>query len=283
MAEETRKRTLHRRNFSGNITKGLQPLVLPNLLKRSSLNLGALTDINITDNMAQPVPVDFFNATLQISLTKELHDLIVVNSGKFDYRKYIDDIKYQGFERSGFIVAALKQISPNQFLRLAILGAIRGANFEKIKDSSTAIDQDLKDLFTSGVVKRKAVKSTDITVLRCTASLPQWCVYFMGQAPVQKKLPGLECHASLQFPAAGSLPMSDKIRLDHIRFSMAFSKVIGGRFDENIYMAMMSNPIPAQEIPDTVKLILGEHDVSHDQRQLIEDVKKELGVSLVKT
>lgn len=289
MAEHLFRRKNHRRNFSGNQTKGLQPLILTGAVRRQSLNLDQYSSEQNLFEMSQPGPVahtpnvDFFNTTLSITQAKELHDLISVNMGRFDFKKYVDDIKYQGFERTGFILAALKQISANQFLRLAILGAIRGANFEKIKDSSTAIDQDLKDLFTNGIIKRKAVRSTDITILRCTASLPQWCVYFMGQAPVQKKVPNLECHASLQFPAAGSLPMSRKVRIEHIKFSMNFSKIIGGKFDENIYMAMMSNPIPPSEIPDNVKMILGDHDPSQDQRQVLEDVKKELGVALTRT
>jgi hypothetical protein len=231
---------------------------------------------------AQPTPEQLFVQVLALNNTKELHALITANQALFNAKSFIDGVQYQGFERNAFILSAAKKLNASQMLRLAIIGAIRGANFDKIVKSSEKVDDDLKSLVTSGVVKRKAVGSTDITILRCTAALPQWCAFFLGTAGVQKKISSLDCPAALQFPSAGSLPMSKPIRLQHIRFSMHFSKLIKGTFNENIYLTMMSNTIPEDEIPDSVRLILGTNDPQVDAVSYIEEVKKELGTAVVK-
>jgi hypothetical protein len=229
-----------------------------------------------------PTPVQLFSQVLVLNNTKELHVLIAANQAQFTAKEFIDQIQYQGFERNGFILSAARRISASQMLRLAIIGAIRGANFDKIIKSSEKVDDDLKKLVTDNVVKRKAVGSTDITILRCTAALPQWCAFFLGSAGVQKKIASLDCPASLQFPSAGSLPMSKIVRKQHIQFSMHFSKLIKGTFNENIYMTMMGNTIPLDEIPDSVRLVLGDRDTSFDVSVYIEEVKKELGTAVVK-
>jgi hypothetical protein len=223
-----------------------------------------------------------FHSPLVITNTKQLYDMIAVNQAAFQASEFVDSIRYQGFERSSFIIAAALQISSSQFIRLALIGAIRGANFEKIQKSSAKLDDDIVSLFTRSIVKRKANGPKEITILRCTAAIPQWCAYFLGQSSVVKKLPNMECPASLQFPAAGSLPMSKELRLQHIRFCMYFSKVIKGTFNENIYMTMMNNPIPTEEIPDMLRLVLGSPDTTVDVMGYIEEVKKEIGSSVVK-
>jgi len=233
-----------------------------------------------------PVPVqntDFFNIPLKLKDARELHNIILTNHASFRASEYVDNIKYQGFERETFLKAALMKITANQLLRLAIIGAIRGANFKKIVESSSKVDADLVQLHTSGVLKRKAVGSAEITVLRCTASIPQWCAYFLGSAGVTKKIPTLECPPQLQFPAAGSLPMSKAVRLQHIRFCMHFSKLIKGEFNENIYITMMTNQIPSSEVPDELRLILGSPEPGMEAAPLIEDVKKEFSTAVMKS
>jgi hypothetical protein len=224
-----------------------------------------------------------FKSALTFRDTKQFNDLVRLNADAFSAAEFIDDIKYQGFERESFIIEAAKRISASQMIRLGLIGAIRGANFKKIKENSTKIDNDLVKLSDDGIVLRRATKSNDITVLRCTSAIPHWCAYFMGKAAVSKKIPSLECPASLQFPAAASLPMSKVVRLQHVRFSMHFSKLIKGQFNENIYMTMFENPIPLDQIPDELKLVLGTPDNNVDLKPTIEEVQKELGTALVKT
>jgi len=176
---------------------------------------------------------------------------------EFDVTSFVDAIKYQGFNRDEFVNSALRRISAHQMIRLALMGSIRGANFEKIAKSSSAIDADILELHTKNIVLRRATKSTDITVLRCSAAIPQWTAYFMGTAGVPKKFGSLSCPASLQFSAAGALPMSAQVRAQHVQFAVHFSRVIGGDFNENIYMAMVNNMLSLSEVPDQLKAILG--------------------------
>jgi len=181
---------------------------------------------------------------------------------QFDAKSFVDNIKYLGFNREEYIKNALGQVTVNQLLRLALMGAIRGANFEKISTSSQAIESDLNELVKKGVIVRSARRSNNITILRCTAAIPQWAAYFMGKSGVVKKLPNLSCPASLQFPAAASLPMSAAVRAQHVQFAIQFSKVIGGTFNENIYMAMFNNQLPLGQVPDELRIQLGVRDES---------------------
>jgi len=186
-----------------------------------------------------------------------LHKIIAKFSSEFDSASFIDSIKYQGFNRDEFISAALVKITPHQMIRLALIGSIRGANFEKISKSSISIEADILELVNAGTVMRRAKKSTDITILRCSAAIPQWTAYFMGTAGVPKKFGSLSCPSVLQFSAAGALPMSATVRAQHVQFAIHFSRVIGGDFNENIYMAMVNNMLSLSEIPDQLRITLG--------------------------
>ncbi|AWN00473.1 Nucleocapsid [Penicillium discovirus] len=188
---------------------------------------------------------------------QSLHHLITQYMSQFDATTFIQNIKYQGFNRDEFIREALMRITPSQMLRAALIGAIRGATIEKIIKSLPLLMQIYFQLAGQGVIQRTAKRSGDITILRCTSAIPQWCAFYMGKAGVVKKVPASECPSWAQFPAAASLPMSQQLRHSHVRFSIAFSKVIGGSFNENIYMAMFNNQLDMSEIPDELKAQLG--------------------------
>lgn len=209
-------------------------------------------------NIGPPMAVGGrFDQLMQNADASSLHSLIQNYMAQFDATTFIQNIKYQGFNRDEFIREAMTKLTPSQMLRLALIGAIRGANMEKIVRSSAAIDADLVQLAQSNVVLRSARRSGDITILRCTSAIPQWCAMYMGQAGVVKKVPASECPSWAQFPAAASLPMSQNLRHAHVRFSIAFSKIIGGTFNENIYIAMFNNQLDMSEIPDALKAQLG--------------------------
>jgi hypothetical protein len=206
----------------------------------------------------QPRATDFFNSVLKDVSTTQLHKLITSNMNKFDFATYVDNIKYQGFNREEYIRSTLERITVSQALRLALMGAIRGSRFDKVNSSGT-VDVDLVVLFTgqNPIVVKSATKAKDITILRCTASVPQWCSYYMMTARVVKKVPNLACPAWLQFPAAAAIPMSSQLRTQHIEFCIQFSKMINGVFNANIYMAMFNNQVPWVEVPDSLRTVLG--------------------------
>jgi hypothetical protein len=209
-------------------------------------------------NVVNPQQTDnYFMRTMSGMNSGNLHKIIAKFSREFDAASFIDSIKYQGFNRDEFINAALQKITPHQLVRLALIGSIRGANFEKIAKSSSSIEADILEMINTGLVTRRAKKSTDITILRCSAAIPQWTAYFMGTAGVPKKFGSLSCPSTLQFSAAGALPMSATVRAQHVQFAIHFSRVIGGQFNENIYLAMVNNMLSLSEIPDELKVTLG--------------------------
>lgn len=189
-----------------------------------------------------------------------LHRFItaISQTDTFDAHGFINNIQYQGFDREYYIKAALKKVSISIFLRFAILGAVRGSNFKKITDTCLDMPQDLQNIYSTGIIVKKASKKDELTILRFTASVPQWCAYYMHSASIEKKIPNEECPGWLQFPGAASLPMSEDLRKQHIKFSISFSKLLpGGSFSETIYLTAYNNMIPMAEIPQALMLQMG--------------------------
>jgi len=195
-----------------------------------------------------------FNSGLDGGDSSKLHAVIKSSKDVFNASTFLTEIAYQGFNRNVFIKAALTKMTPHELLQFAILGAVRGTNFEKIVMNTPSIPISMKNAYKANFTK-KANKSDDITISRCSASIPQWVAYFM--IGIEKRFADLDCPSCLQFPAAGALPMSREIRIAHINFSMRFSAVIGGKFDDNIYKAMMQNVLPMSEVPEELKAYLG--------------------------
>jgi hypothetical protein len=201
---------------------------------------------------------------------------IAVMEKEYDLASFIRGIEYQGFDRLYYIKVALAKMSVSLFCRFAILGAIRGSNFTKVVETCEIMPQDMISGFTSLGFVKTPKKRDHLTILRCTASIPHWCSYFLAKAEVEKKLQ-LPCPASLQFPGAASLPMSKSVRIQHLEFCVAFSSLLpGGTFNFNIYQTAMSNQIPIVSIPQEVLLLL-EVSSSSESHSLTEDEKSIYG------
>lgn len=191
---------------------------------------------------------------------KHVHKFLtaVSRTKAFDSVEFIEGISYQGFSREAYIKAALKTLNLSVFIRFAILGAVRGSNFPKIKDTCEGMPDDLIAIYDSGRIVKKAKKRTDLTILRFTASVPEWCAYWMHGAGTEKKIQTENCPAYLQFPSAASIPMSVDLRRQHIKFSIAFSRLLpGGKFNANIYLTAYNNMIPISQVPQSLLLQLG--------------------------
>jgi len=179
-------------------------------------------------------------------------------TGNLDFAEFIEGISYQGFNRVEYIKSSLKKVSISIFCRFAILGAVRGSNFEKIKNTCTDMPSDLTSLVNSGMIVKKAKKKDEMTILRFTASIPHWVAFWLFSTGVGKKIESEPCPAWLQFPGAASIPMSKEVRLQHISFCKAFSAILpGGTFNGNIYYTAFSNAIPETDVPSIIKDGLG--------------------------
>lgn len=211
----------------------------------------------VEDNSGKVITIDFWNDVTNLDVEK-LEGILSYASTEqeYDLTSFIRAIEYQGFDRAFYIKHCLGKMSISVFARFAILGAVRGSNFKRITETCDNMPQDLIDAFTRCSFVKTPSKRTDITILRCTASIPHWCAFYLNKANVAKKLNAL-CPAPLQFPGAASLPMSREIRMQHIAFCQAFSMLLpGGRFRLSIYLTAMSNLIPVADIPAPVLAIL---------------------------
>jgi hypothetical protein len=238
------------------------------------------------DQTGNDVRVDVFNTVFtggQLnSKTFEVLLNYLEHTNNLDFSGFIKDIEYQGFDRLFYIRAALKRVTPSQFCRFAIMGAVRGSNFQRIIETSISVPDDLKSLVTANIVIKKAVKRDDLTILRFTASVPHWVSYWLFKVDFQKKIEDSDCPGWLQYPGAASLPMSKKLRLQHIQFCKSFSSLLpGGKFNPNIYLTAYKNSIPERDIPTMLKDQLG---VGQDRvTQMTEsELRESIGTDLVK-
>jgi len=184
--------------------------------------------------------------------------ILVANPSLSGIGEFIDGVTYQGFDREFYISHALSIISLRAFCQFALLGAIRGSNFEKIRDSCTDMPPELTKLVSTGVVGKVNKKKTDLTILRFTASIPHWCAYWMLQHKVDKKISTHDCPSFLQFPGAASVPMSRELRLLHVDFCMEFSRLLpGGTFNVSIYLTAYKNLVPINSLPSDFLVSLG--------------------------
>jgi len=217
---------------------------------------GALTRI-AKDKDGNDAIVDFWNDITKLDAVK-LEAVLSIAGGESDYdlTLFIRGIEYQGFDRLFYIKHSLSLMSVSLFCRFAVLGAIRGSNFTKISEKCERMPSDMTTVYTSLGFVKTPKKRIDLTILRCTASIPHWCAFYLQKAKVAKKIED-SCPAPLQFPGAASLPMSREVRIQHLNFCVAFSALLpGGSFSLTIYMTAMSAQIPVSDIPVEVLPLL---------------------------
>jgi hypothetical protein len=229
--------------------------------------------------------VDTWNTIMTGFEAKELEGILsrAKTDNAYDMTQFIRMIEYQGFDRLFYIKHALTKMTISVFARFAIIGAIRGSNFQKITDSCEMMPQDLISAFTTNGFVKTPKKRTDITILRNTASIPHWCVYWSQKAGIAKKIPTEACPSELQFPGAASLPMSRSRRMQHLKFCAEFSQLLpGGQFNLNIYLTAMKNSIPISDIPNEVLTVL-EVGATSENHLLKEDDMTPYSRAMVRT
>lgn len=188
----------------------------------------------------------------------QIKDLIDRPEG--DLNEIYDSIKYDGFDREVLKEALIESgASSTVVMTVAAMGAIRGTSYWNLdKDKLNPkvrswIESNCKGFRKSRKGKGKksgsGLKSTDLTILRVTSVVPDAAALFMFMVGAPKKIPDHPCPAYLQFPAAGSLPMSREIRMLHVSFCEQFSTLIGGTFNIQLYEAMMQNQLDMKNVP----------------------------------
>jgi len=188
-------------------------------------------NIENIETKGEPVQVsselpDFLNELYRVDLLSE-EELL----------DYYEAFKYVGFDRDEML-EQLKNITrdPKIAVQLIILCAMRGpqaAAIIPLKNGKTPVEMKIP---ASGAQGKHF-----LTCQRITAATADLAAFYLKKLNIPKRLPSFECPGWLQFPSAGSIKLPENLRQQHIEFSRAFSKVIGGVFNESIYATMMSN------------------------------------------
>ena len=170
-------------------------------------------------------------------------DIHVWISKIYDIAKYTEDdfialydaYKYKGFERMEVLKALkLKIADPEIVIHAIIVCALNGpvrASQTKLKNGKT-----LQDMGIPASVRGEK----NVSCGRITAATADLAAFFLKKFNCPKKIDS-ELPGWLQFPSAASIKMPENLRSMHKQFSINFSKIIGGEFNESIYNTMVQN------------------------------------------
>jgi len=143
---------------------------------------------------------------------------------------------YKGFNRDDVLKQLYTQVKDKKTIyELIVVGALRGPQAAAKMKLSSGLTPIEMQIVGSGQKGNKRLSMNKI--VSATADIAAW---FLKQMGAPKRL-AMELPGWLQFPSAGSIIMPPNVRSQHLEFSKRFSTVIGGEFNEGIYMQMESN------------------------------------------
>jgi hypothetical protein len=147
-----------------------------------------------------------------------------------------ESLKYQGFNRKEVLLGIQKlALTKRHFIELIVLCALRGPiQASRIPLSNGQTPASLGIGSNGGQGKRI------LTCGKIAAATADLAAYYMKIMQVPKRI-STDLPGWLQFPAAGSIRLPGNLRSLHMQFSKDFSRLIGGVFNEQIYMQMESN------------------------------------------
>ena len=163
-----------------------------------------------------------------------LYDVATISDQ--DIMSFYDALSYKGFNR----LDVLKQLSVlvkerSLVIQLIIAGALRGpqqGSKLKLSNGKSALEMGLP---ASGQKGNKT-----LTMNKIVSATSDLAAYFLKKMNVPKRMMS-ELPGWLQFPSAGGIAMPENYRRLHMDFARKFSEMIGGVFNEQIYMTMAGN------------------------------------------
>jgi hypothetical protein len=164
----------------------------------------------------------------------EVYDVSRVSQDEI--KGFWESFSYKGFNRDDVLKQLFALFKDKRIIfELVIVGAIagpqRGANM-KLSTGRTPIEMGIP---ASGRQGKK-----DLTLHKITSATADLAAWFLKQMNAPKRM-NIDLPGWLQFPNAGSITLPQHYREAHIEFSKRFSKMIGGEFNEQIYMQMVAN------------------------------------------
>jgi len=162
----------------------------------------------------------------------------------YDVSKFSDDdvksmweaFSYKGFNRIDILKQLAVRIKDKRIcVELIVASALRGPQASsriKLSNGRTALDMGIPASGGQGV--------KTLTMNKIQAATADLAAYFLKKMNSPKRL-DIDLPGWLQFPSAGGIRMPENYREKHIEFNKRFSVLIGGTFQEQIYMQMRSN------------------------------------------
>jgi len=165
----------------------------------------------------------------------ELYNVDHLNNEEL--KLWFDTYSYKGFNREKTISELKKKIpNPKEAQQVILICGLVGP-----QRASRTILINGKTVSSYGIPASGVKGTSGISCQRIMAATADLCAYFLKSMNAPKRLPNHDCPAWLQFPSAGSITMPNDIRILHEDFSRKFSTLIGGSFNESIYLAMATN------------------------------------------
>lgn len=173
------------------------------------------------------------DAQLNEFMTK-LYDVSQVSDEEI--KEWNEAYAYKGFNRKKVIKDLMKKVPDvkvaQQIIMICGLLGPQRASLVKLLNNKT---------IASYGIPASGMKGSDgVSCQRITAATADLCAFFLKKINVPKRL-NLPCPGWLQFPSAGSIRLPRELREMHMEFSVRFSTVIGGIFNEQIYNQMAAN------------------------------------------
>jgi hypothetical protein len=152
--------------------------------------------------------------------------------------EFYENFSYKGFNRQEILAELFTKFGENLQIvhELITLCALRGP----VKSSTIKLSND-KTPMEMGIPARVLKGAKGLSTGRIVAATADIAAFIFKKIGVSKRLFSIECPGWLQFPSAGAIKMPENYRNQHIEFARAFSKQIGGEFNESIYSQMAQN------------------------------------------
>jgi hypothetical protein len=204
---------------SSNKGKGISP---SNPLSTTSQNtvVPVITEVKINENDLTTWVNTLYDVT---TFTDE------------DIKGFWEALAYKGFNRTEVLKELTALKDKRVVTELVIAGALRGPQAGsrlRLSNGKTCIEMGIP---ASGQKGQKA-----LTLNKIVAATADLAAYYLKKMNAPKRM-NLDLPGWLQFPSAGGIRLPGKYRDQHIEFSKRFSVLIGGTFQEQIYMQMEAN------------------------------------------
>jgi hypothetical protein len=178
------------------------------------------------------------NSILKSKLYQQWFKQMYEFADKAPVHEYYDAFSFKGFDREEILALLFMKFQNDlklvhELIALCSLrGPVKSANI-KLSNGRTPMQMGIPAKLPKG--------SKGLTTSRIVAATADIAAFMFKKLKISKRIGTLDCPGWLQFPSAGSIKMSTILRVQHREFASAFSKQIGGVFDENIYQQMEMN------------------------------------------